>query len=99
DGGNLGWVERGQLDPKFEEVAFAMPEGVMSGIVGTRFGYHLILVEEKKPAAPQPYEEVRRDIREVLLSQKQTEIMTAVSRLTGELRRTSKVAVYSEHLE
>ena len=99
EGGDLGWVSRGQLDPEFEKTAFAMPAGVMSGIVASQFGYHVILVDDKKPAGPRPYEEVRRDIREHLLGQKQAQIMTAVSRLTGELRRTSKVAVYPENVD
>ena len=99
EGGDLGWVNRGQLDPEFEKTAFAVPAGVMSGIVSSPFGYHIIFVDDKKPAGPRPYEEVRRDIREHLLGQKQAEIMSAVSRLTGELRRTSKVAIYPENLD
>ncbi|MGZ8869411.1 MAG: peptidylprolyl isomerase [Thermoanaerobaculia bacterium] len=99
EGGDLGWVERGRLDPKFEEVAFGMPAGIMSGIVATQFGYHLILVDEKKPAAPQPFEDVRRAIREYLLGQKSADIMTTVTRLTNELRRTSKVSIYSENVD
>jgi peptidyl-prolyl cis-trans isomerase C len=99
EGGDLGWVERGKLDPKFEEVAFGMPPGIMSGVVGTQFGYHLILVDDIKPAGPQPFEDVRRAIREYLLSQKSADIMTTVTRLTNELRRTSKVSIYSENLD
>ena len=92
-------VERGRLDPKFEDVAFGMPAGIMSGIVSTQFGYHLILVDEVKPAAPQPFDDVRRAIREYLLSQKSADIMTTVTRLTNELRRTSKVSIYSENVD
>jgi peptidyl-prolyl cis-trans isomerase C len=99
EGGDLGWVERGKLDPKFEEVAFGMPAGVMSGIVATKFGNHIILVDEVKPAGAQPFDEVRRPIREYLLSQKQADVMSAVSRLTTELRRTSKVSIYSENVD
>jgi peptidyl-prolyl cis-trans isomerase C len=99
EGGDLGWVERGKLDPKFEEVAFGMPAGIMSGVVATQFGYHLILVDETKPAGPQPFEDVRRAIRDYLLGQKSADIMTTVTRLTNELRRTSKVSIYSENLD
>jgi peptidyl-prolyl cis-trans isomerase C len=99
EGGALDWAARGQFDAKFEEVAFGLPVGVMSGIVGTKFGYHIILVDEKQPAAPQPFDDVKRAIREYLLSQKQADVMSAVSRLTSELRRTSKVAVYSENVD
>ena len=99
EGGDLGWVSRGQLDPTFEKVAFGMPAGIMSGIIETQFGLHLVLVEDKKPAGPKPFEDVRREIREYLFAQKQSEIMSAVTRLTRELRRTSSVSVYTENVE
>lgn len=99
DGGDLGWIERGQLDPKLEEVVFTIPPGIMSGIVGTPSGYHIVLVDDKKPAGAKPFEEVRRDIREFLLAQKQSEIMGAVSRRTTELRRTKQITLYPENLD
>jgi peptidyl-prolyl cis-trans isomerase SurA len=49
-GGDLGWFKRGSLDSLFEEAAFKLPVGVVSGIVQTPFGYHLIKVEESDKA-------------------------------------------------
>ena len=48
DGGNLGMIERGELVPEFEAVAYKLKEGEMSDIVETPFGYHLIIVDEKR---------------------------------------------------
>jgi peptidyl-prolyl cis-trans isomerase SurA len=45
-GGDLGWFKRGTLDSTFEEAAFKLPAGAVSGIVATPFGYPLIKVEE-----------------------------------------------------
>ena len=45
DGGMLGEFGRGAMVPAFEEAAFALPVGGMSGIVETQFGYHLIYRE------------------------------------------------------
>ncbi|MEP7028902.1 MAG: peptidylprolyl isomerase, partial [Candidatus Eisenbacteria bacterium] len=49
-GGDLGWFKRGALDSLFEEAAFKLPVGQVSGLVQTPFGYHLIKVEEADPA-------------------------------------------------
>ncbi len=48
DGGNLGTIERGELVPEFEAVAYKLKEGEVSEIVETPFGYHLIIVDEKR---------------------------------------------------
>ncbi|KAG8347628.1 PPIC type PPIASE domain [Trypanosoma vivax] len=47
-GGDLGWVMRGTMVGPFQEAAFALPKGGMTQEpVQTKFGYHLILVEDK----------------------------------------------------
>jgi peptidyl-prolyl cis-trans isomerase SurA len=48
DGGNLGIIERGELVPEFEAVAYKLEEHKMSEIVETPFGFHLIMVDEKR---------------------------------------------------
>ena len=48
DGGNLGIIERGELVPEFEAVAYKLEEHKLSEIVETPFGYHLIMVDEKR---------------------------------------------------
>ncbi|KAL2123922.1 hypothetical protein VTJ04DRAFT_287 [Mycothermus thermophilus] len=51
-GGSLGWQSKGNLDPKFEEVAFNLaPSTVNQPVyerVKTQFGYHIIMVEGRK---------------------------------------------------
>lgn len=43
DGGDLGFIEHSRLDDDFAEAAAALKPGEVSGIVRSRFGYHLIL--------------------------------------------------------
>ncbi len=98
-GGDLGWVARGQLDPDFETAAWALAPGLPSGVVETKFGYHIILVEEKQPAGTEPFERARPKIREFLMTQHASDVMQALSKLTNELRANSKIAVYPENIK
>jgi len=47
-GGDLGLVERGQLYPEFEAVAFNLKSGEISHVVKTRAGYHIIMLHERR---------------------------------------------------
>ncbi|HJL58706.1 MAG TPA: peptidylprolyl isomerase, partial [Alphaproteobacteria bacterium] len=47
NGGSLGYVRRGSLVPEFESVAFSQNVGVVSDIIKTQFGYHVVETEEK----------------------------------------------------
>lgn len=97
-GGDLGWVGRNVLDPQFEEAAFALKKGVMSGIIKTKFGYHLILVEDRKDATTMSFEEAKPQIREYLMTQHASDVVEAVSRLTNQLRASSKIATFPENI-
>ncbi len=97
-GGYLGWFARGKMDPAFENVAFNTPAGTMSAPVLSQFGYHLIYVEATRPAGVRPFEEVRDDVRERLLRDRTADIMSAVARLTAQLRSSGKVTLYPKNI-
>jgi peptidyl-prolyl cis-trans isomerase C len=97
-GGDLGLIEKGQLDPDFEAAAWKLPVGKVSNVVQTQYGYHLILVEAREAAGTQPFDDVKSPIRDVLLNQKMAEVMSTLTRLTNELRASSKIAIYKENI-
>lgn len=60
-GGDLGWLNKGETVPEFEEVIFSLEPGKVSDIIRTPFGLHLAIVEEKAAAGVAPFEDVAAD--------------------------------------
>ena len=48
NGGSLGWFGKGMMVPEFEKAAFSLAKNKISPPVKTQFGYHLILVMDKR---------------------------------------------------
>ena len=66
-GGDLGFFSRGQMVPGFEAAAFALEPGQVSEIVKTDFGFHVIRLEERKPAEERSFDDAAREIAEELV--------------------------------
>jgi peptidyl-prolyl cis-trans isomerase C len=71
-GGDLGFFPRGQMVKPFADAVFKMKPGETSEIVETEFGYHLIRLEEKKPAKTVSFEEAKGKITAYLTQEKVT---------------------------
>ena len=67
DGGDLGYVSRGQMDEAFEEVVFALEKDAVSEVVQTPEGYHIIKVTGKVPAEEAVFEDVKDEVYETVL--------------------------------
>ncbi|MCM1257881.1 MAG: peptidylprolyl isomerase [Roseburia sp.] len=72
-GGDLGYFGKGQMVPEFEKAAFNGEIGKVIGPVKTQFGFHLILVEDKKEEKKVSYEEIKDNLYSELLKQKKQE--------------------------
>ncbi len=66
NGGDLGFIVRGQTVPNFEKFAFSAKPNEISDIITTEYGYHIIQVLEKEPARVKPFEEVKASIADQL---------------------------------
>lgn len=75
-GGDLGYFTRGRMVPEFEEAAFALDVGAYTQEpVQTQFGWHVILVEDKRSVQPPAFAEVEDQIRSVLMRERYFELL------------------------
>src|SRR6185369_16841099 len=87
-GGDLGFFGKGQMVPEFEQAAFALKPGEMSGVVETQFGYHIIKVTDKKGGEPPKLEELKDKIAAFLKGQK---TQKAVFDYVTNLKKNAKI--------
>ncbi len=71
NGGSLGVFGKGQMVPEFEKACFEMNVGEIAGPVKTQFGYHLIKLTAKNDAQEMAFDQVKEQIKNNLLAQKQ----------------------------
>lgn len=95
-GGDLGWFPRGVMIKDFEETAFSLGKGELSGVVKTEFGYHIIKVDDKRPAEPMPIAEVSDKISEELSRRKGED---SIKEIMETLRREFEKAEGTEALK
>lgn len=71
NGGDLGWVSRGMMDPAFEEASFALQVGELAPEpVKSEFGFHLIRLDERQSGSVKPLSEVSAVIRDDLVAER-----------------------------
>jgi len=96
-GGEIGFHPKGSLLPEYEDAAFKLKKvGQTSGIVKTKFGYHIIKLEGIKPPSYVPYEEVKDYIKQKLAQEKQTQ---ALEKYITDLKQSAKITINEDLLK
>ena len=62
NGGEVGWIGRGQAAPEFEKAAFSLPKGQTSELIRTSIAFHIIHVLDKQEAHVKSLAEVKDEI-------------------------------------
>jgi len=86
-GGDLGWFPAGQMVPEFSEAIAKMKKGTYSKTpVKTRFGWHVIKLENERTSTPPEFKQVKKKIMVVLQNR-------ILSQYVEKLRKAAKIKV------
>lgn len=99
EGGDLGYFGRGAMVPEFDDVAWTLAPGETSDLVRTSFGFHIIKVEDRRPASTRSLDEVRTQLEEQIRTEKaQAEAMRIAQAMAGEIEAPEDLdRVAAEH--
>ena len=88
-GGDLGYFTASQMVLPFSKAAFSLKKGeITTKPIKTQFGYHIIYVEDTKPAQILPFEAVKDKIRQKL---KEKEFTEKLQMKANELKKRAKI--------
>ncbi|HEX9284863.1 MAG TPA: peptidylprolyl isomerase [Nitrospirales bacterium] len=72
-GGNLGYIKPGDMLPQIQKAIERLDLGAVTEPIASPIGMHIIRVDERKPPEFRPYEEVKEDLKNLVLQLKSEE--------------------------
>lgn len=77
-GGDLGYFGRGMIagGQAFDDAAFGLKKGEISGVIHTDFGYHIIEATDVKPSVTQPFDQVKDSLTKDYVTQQASKTLT-----------------------
>lgn len=78
NGGDLGWIVKGQTVKNFETAAFSLKPKQLSDIITTEYGFHIIQVMDHQDARVRPFDEVKTELESNLKRQQVNSRMQAL---------------------
>lgn len=95
-GGDLGYFGEGRMVPKFSKAASKLKAGEVSDPVRTRFGFHVIKLEDRKKARTIPFSEAKTDIAKRMEKQK---LRSATKKFVKKLRSKASIEKMEQNIE
>jgi len=90
DGGDIGFVDRGVMNPEMEKIAFSMEPGQVSGIIESAAGLSIITVTEKRGGGVKGSESVRDEIKDRIMD---TKMEKKYEEWIGDLRKKAHITM------
>ncbi|MBP3846621.1 peptidylprolyl isomerase [bacterium] len=87
-GGDLGYFEAKVMVPEFSKAAFAAKPNTVVGPVKTQFGYHVILVTDRRPAGTESFDKVKNNLKESLTNEKE---IKAIDDIVNAAKKKAKI--------
>ncbi len=75
NGGDLGYFQKNMMIPEFGEAVFALKKGQLSKPIKTPFGWHVVLVEDRRVAPLPPFETVQEQLRQMFVERNLQDIL------------------------
>lgn len=96
NGGELGFFTRKEMVKEFSDAAFSLPANKVSDLVKSKYGYHIIIVTDRREAGSYPYAMVKNEIAQVIKANRQ---MNIINDLATALKKNANIEFVNKDYE